>query len=189
MAQSTDYKEGLGFVRLTMVLASLMPLFVLLAIRGNCVVPANYYLAACISLILLPNAFFGLRLLMAHRSNDNRTLTVGDSEDHRAHILVYLLSMLLPFYRQNLETWRDLSAILVALAFIVFLFWRLNLYYTNILFVVFNYNVFTVHSPRDESIYSGRTSFILITQRKALYPGDEANALRLSDTVYWERRA
>ena len=188
MAQSRNYREGLGFVRLMMVLASLSPLFVLLAIRGTSLIPDHCYLIICSLMIIVPNALFGIRILFAKKRKDRRSISVGESDDHRSHTLVYLLSMLLPFYRQNLESWRDLSAIFVALAFIVLLFWRLNLYYTNILFVIFKYNVFTVRPPLDENPYTGRTSVILITKRNALYPGDRASALRLSDTVYLEQQ-
>ncbi|MDQ7088938.1 MAG: hypothetical protein Q9Q13_14260 [Acidobacteriota bacterium] len=35
---------------------------------------------------------------------------MATAEDHRDHILVYLFAMLLPFYSEDLATWRDLGA-------------------------------------------------------------------------------
>ena len=64
--------------------------------------------------------------------SDKRELTVGTADDHRDHILVYLFAMLLPFYSEDIGTWRDFGATLAALAFIVFLFWHLNLHYMNL---------------------------------------------------------
>jgi hypothetical protein len=52
----------------------------------------------------------------------------------RDHISVYLFAMLLPFYSEAIDTWRDLGATFAARAFIVFLFWHLNLHYMNLLF-------------------------------------------------------
>ena len=53
---------------------------------------------------------------------DERELVIGSADDHRDHILVYLFSMLSPFYFEDLDTPRALSAAIVALGFIVFLF-------------------------------------------------------------------
>lgn len=111
---------------------------------------------------------------------------VGTAEDHRNHLLVYLFAMLLPFYATDLNTWRDLGAVLAALGFIVFLFWHLNLHYMNILFALFGYRVFTLYPQADENPLSGKASQVLITKRVALSAGQQLMAYRLSDTVYFE---
>ncbi len=94
--------------------------------------------------------------------------------------------MLLPFYAAELATWRDLAALLVALAFIVFLFWHLNLHYMNVLFAALGYRVFTIYPPSDANPLSGKISQVLITRRVGLSPEQHINAYRLSDTVYFE---
>ena len=137
---------------------------------------------------IAPSAFLVLRVNTARSNSDKRTLTVGIGEDQRAHVLVYLFAILLPFYREEIATHRDLAAMLVALAFIAFLFWHLNLHYINILFALFGYRVFTVSPPQDNNRYTGRESFILITRRGYLLPGDQLSAYRLSDSVYVEAR-
>ncbi|MCY4362853.1 MAG: hypothetical protein OXE42_11825 [Gammaproteobacteria bacterium] len=107
-------------------------------------------------------------------------------DEHQSQILVYLFATLLPFYREEIATYRDLAAMIVALMFIVFLFWHLRLHYINIMFSIFKYQVFTVHSPDDGNPYTGKEPFVLITRRRHLQPSEDYTAYRLSDTVYME---
>jgi hypothetical protein len=85
-----------------------------------------------------------------------------------------------------LATWRDLAALLVALGFIVFLFWHLNLHYMNVLFAALGYRVFTIYPPSDGNPLSGKISQVLITRRVDLSTGQHVIAYRLSDTVFFE---
>ena len=181
-------REGLGFARLVMVLSSLAPLFILWAIRGNHLVPDSYFIGACVFLALLPSAFLCWRIQTAIKDNDTRNLTAGATEDHRGHVLVYLFAMLLPLYGLEIESYRDLAAVSVALALIVCLFWRLNLHYMNIFFAFAGYQVFTISPPNDDNPYTGRESYVLITRRRGLVPGERFLAYRLSNTVYLEGR-
>ena len=77
-------------------------------------------------------------------------------------------------------------ATLAALAFIVFLFWHLNMHYMNVLFAVLGFRVFTVYAPMDGNPLTGKGSIILITKRVAISPGEKITAYRLSDTVCLE---
>jgi hypothetical protein len=169
-----------------MVLSSISPLFILWAIRGNNLIPDRYFLGFCALMVIVPNAFLWLRLRTAQQQEDKRDLTVGAAEDHRADLLIYLFAMLLPFYSTDLGTWRDLGASLAALAFIVFLFWHLNLHYMNLIFAVLGYRVFTVDSPEVGATHASRSRNAVITRRVGLSPGDRLIVYRLSDTVYWE---
>jgi len=180
------HSEGLKAARLLMVLSSVSPLFVLWAIRGNSLVSDLYFIGFCALMVLLPNAFLWLRIRTAKKQKDRRPITVGSAEDHRDHILVYLFAMLLPFYSEDLGSMRDLAATLAALAFIIFLFWHLNLHYMNLLFAVLRYRVFTVYPPADGNPLTGKTRHALITRRVNLAPGEKLIAYRLSDTVYLE---
>ncbi len=180
--------EGLKMARLLMVLSSISPLFILWAIRGNCLVPDDYFVGFCAFMVIVPNAFLWLRIHIATKQEDKTELVVGKADDHRDHILVYLFAMLLPFYSENLGTWRDFASVLAALAFIVFLFWHLNLHYMNLLFAALGYRVFTVYPPADENRLSGKSSVVLITPRTNLPSGERLIAFRLSNTVYLERR-
>lgn len=182
-------REGLKVARLLMVLSSMSPLFVLWAIRGNRLVPDRYFLSVCAALVILPNAFLALRIRTAIKLKESREIVVGHAEDHRDHLLVYLFSMLLPFYTTDFVRWRDVAAVCTALAFIVFLFWHLNLHYMNVLFAAFGYRVFTLSPPADVNALSGKATQVLITRRTDLSNGERLVAYRLSDTVYFEAGA
>lgn len=178
--------EGLKIARLLMVLSSISPLFILWAIRGDGPIPDHWFIGFCALMVVVPNAFLWLRIWTAKKQADKRELTVGTADDNRDHILVYLFAMLLPFYSEELGTWRDLVAVLAALAFIVFLFWHLNLHYMNLTFAARGLRVFTVYPPADGSPLTGKASHAVITRRVSLASGDRIIAYRLSDTVYLE---
>ena len=183
------HREGLKAARLLMVLSSISPLFILWAIRGNSLIPDRWFIGFCALMVIVPNAFLWLRIRTAKQQADKRDLAVGTADDHRDHILVYLVAMLLPFYSEAISTWRDLVATFAALAFIVFLFWHLNLHYMNLLFAALGFRVFTVYPPADGNPLTGKTRHALITRRVSLASGDRIVAYRLSDTVYLEADA
>lgn len=178
--------EGLRTARLLMVLGSVSPLFILWAIRGSGLISDYYLLPVCALMVIVPNGFLWLRISVAKKLKEKRQITVGKAEDHRDHLLVYLLAMLLPFYADTLANWRALTAALAALGFVIFLFWQLNLHYMNFVLAIFGYRVFTIYPPADENPLSGRTNQILITRRALMSPGDTVTAYRISDTVYFE---
>lgn len=183
---ATTHSEGLKAARLLMVLSSISPLFILWAIRGNSLIPDRWFIGLCALMVLVPNAFLWLRIRTAKKQADKREITVGTADDHRDHILVYLFAMLLPFYSEDLGTWRDLGATVAALAFIVFLFWHLNLHYMNLLFAALGFRVFTIYPPADGNPLTSKTRQALITRRVSLASGERIVAFRLSDTVYLE---
>jgi hypothetical protein len=178
--------EGLKSARLIMVLSSISPLFILWAIRGNKLIPNSYFIATCCMMVVLPNSFLLFRLWTAKQHKDVREVVVGKAEDHRDHLLVYLFTMLLPFYTTSLGDWREFSATLVAVCFIVFLFWNLNLHYMNVLFAVLGYRIFTVYPPQDDNPLTGKESLVLVTRRATLFAGQHILPYRLSNSVYWE---
>ena len=179
--------EGLRLARLLMVLSSLGPLFVLMAIRGNSLFPELYFVVVCLALAIVPSIFLWYRVRIVQIQDDVRKLVVGQAEDHRSHVLVYLFATLLPFYREELGSFRDLLAMSVALGIIIFLFWRLNLHYLNVFFAFLGYHVFTVSPLEGESSQNVIDSFVLITKRKKVWEGQNIIAFRLSNTVYLEK--
>ncbi len=183
-----QHGDGLPAARILMVLSSLSPLFILWAIRGSSVVPNGIFTSVCLLLALLPTALLFLRIWIARKRKDLYQIVVGRAEDHRSHVITYLFATLLPFYRDDLAGCRDLVAMTVALLFIVVLFWRLNLHYTNAIFAIRGYRVFTVFSPDDGNVFTGREPLVVITHRHALRSNDTFGAYRLSDTVYLEDR-
>jgi hypothetical protein len=180
--------EGLKAARLMMVLSSMSPLFILWLIRGNDLVPDIYFVTGCAILATIPSAVLWLRIHIATKQGDKRELVVGSAEDHRDHLLVYLFAMLLPLYSENSDTWRELGALTAALAFIVFLFWHLNMHYMNLLFAAMNLRVHTVYPPIVGGNIGGQTPYAVITHRAVLSSGDRLVVYRISNTVYLEAR-
>ena len=181
----SQIREGLRFWRLCMVLAGFSPLFILMAVRGSDAVHDRWLWSFCGIMVSLPVLILVLRLWIVYRNNNPRSIRLGPVEDSRAHVLVYLFATLLPFYRQDLLDYRDLTALSLALAFIVFLFWYLNLHYVNIFLALLGFHVYTVHPGEDHGRYAMRMPIILITRQRFLAAGDEVSAYRLSDTLYW----
>lgn len=179
-------KEGLQITRLIMVLSSLSPLFILWAVRGSSFVPDRYFIPVCLLFALVPTLVLCRRIRLAKRENDVQAKVVGKVDDHRDRILVYLFALLLPFYTVNLKDGREFAATVVALLFIVFLFWHLNMHYMNLLFALRGYRVFTV-TPKAGNQFSSAASFVLLTKQVALFEGEQIEAYRLSDSVFIEK--
>lgn len=186
MSQQSIRHEGLRISRLIMVLSSISPLFILWAIRGTRLIPNWLFTVLCGLLVIGPYLYIFYRLRVAKRQNERRRLSVGKAEDHRDHLLVYLFTMLLPFYTTSLGDWREFLATLVAVCFIVFIFWNLNLHYMNILFAFLGYRIFTIYPLANENPISGVEPSVLITRRSSLVSGLEIKPFRLSDSVLWE---
>jgi hypothetical protein len=184
----TNKSDGLSIARLLMVLSSISPLFILWAIRGANVkgLPEECFLAFCALMIIVPNGFLWWRVKQVKKQKDKKEITAGTAEDHREHLLVYLFAMLLPFYSASMETLRDFSAHMAAIAFIVFLFWHLNMHYMNIFWAIRGYRVFTLSPVDDENPLSGKSSQVLITKRNHIVSGEKITAYRLSKTVFLE---
>lgn len=182
-----ENREGLSLLRVILVLSSISPLFVLWAVKGVALLPDVYFVSVCLFLAIFPTIILLVREGIATKQRDTHVLQVGSVEDHRGRVLVYLFAMLLPFYRQVVDSWRELSALILALIFIVFLFCHLNFHYMNILFAIRRYHVFTVYPPHQDNPYASSDSYILITRRRSLPAGQSIVALRLSNTVYLEK--
>lgn len=178
--------EGLQITRLIMVLSSMAPLFILWSVRGSPSVPDKYFIPSCTFLAVAPTLVLLWRVRVARRHNDCQTKSIGKAEDHREHILVYLFATLLPFYTATLQANREFAATVVALVFIIFVFWHLNLHYMNLLFALRGYRVFTV-SPPTTNKFAGKVPFVLLTKRTCVVEGEDVEAYRLSDTVFIEK--
>lgn len=179
-------KEAFRFMRLVMVLSSMAPLFLLWAVRGSSLIPNLYFIPACLLIAVVPTALLLRRIQNAKSTNDCQTKIVCQADDHKDHILVYLFATLLPFYTANLQSYREFGATVLALTFIVFLFWHLNMHYMNLLFAIQGYRVFTV-TPDSQDMHGGKTPFVILAKRTALVEGQRINAYRLSDTVFIEK--
>lgn len=186
MSGAHHSREGLRFWRLCMVLGGFAPLFSLIALRGIGAVPDRWLWVACAALVVIPTVFLVLRLWSVCQSTSPQRLQVGRVDEAGPHILTYLFATLLPFYRQDIGELRDLVAVSLAVVFIVFLFWHLNLHYVNIFLAIAGFRIHTIR-PRDDdpNPYTSRTPIIVVTRSRSLTPGGTIWAYRLSDTLYW----
>lgn len=183
-------QESLKLLRLLMVLSSLAPLFSLWAIRGldlpHAPVLNWVFFIVCCMLAIIPTSLLIVREIIVRRSNVTRTLMIGDVADHRGHVLVYLFAVLLPFYRQNIDSWRDFSAMIVALVCIIFLFWHLHYYYMNVLFALRGYRVYSITPPESDNEFSNREKLTLLSKRNYI-PSGSIIAYRINSTLFMEK--
>jgi hypothetical protein len=180
------HKEAFQFTRLIMVLSSMAPLFLLWAVRGSSLLPNLYFIPGCLIVATVPTLLLMRRIQLAKKTNDCQTKTVFKADDHKDHILVYLFATLLPFYTADLQSYREFAATLLALLFILFLFWHLNMHYMNLLFAIQGYRVFTV-SPNPADPHGSKSPFVILAKRTVLTEGETLETYRLSDTVFIEK--
>jgi hypothetical protein len=134
----------------------------------------------------VPNLALLWRWRAARRSNDHRVIVVASARDQSDHLLVYLFAMLLPLYSVNLGNDRELYAVAAAFAFIVFLFWHMNLHYMNIVFAALGYRVYTAQMTGRGGA-AGDTVILLSKRTSPPSTGASIDGLRISDTVFVEK--
>ena len=185
MTQPTE--ERFRLIRFFMVLSSISPIFILLAIRGSDFVEGYYFEVICIFLAVFANVALVLRIRTSKQKEGPQTRRVGKTENHSYHVIMYLIAVLLPFYRQDLDALREVITIVAALTIVVFLFWRFNLHYMNLYFVIRGYRVFTISPPENSGPYDTKDSWMLITRRTNLL-SEDLIVYRISDTIYLEEK-
>jgi hypothetical protein len=183
---ANDVSEGLRLARLMMVLGGLSPLFILWALRGLDPIPDVYWIPICGMMVAIPNIVIAARFWIAKHRGERKVLTIGEADDNRDHLLVYLFAMVMPLYDLNVHERREACAMATALVFIVFLFWHLNLHYMNLVFALFGYRVYTVRPQETNDGISGRSPFVVLTRRTVLRRGDTMHTVRISNGVFWE---
>ena len=184
MAHSSTQQEGLALTRLLLVLSSFAPLFLLWAVKGTSLIADIYFLPFCCILAGGPTAILWCRIHIARKRRDQHELLLGPPEDKSSYLIGYLFAILLPFYRQDVETWRDFAALWIALAFIVLLFWSLKLHHLNILFLTRGYRIYSI-GPRNEDDHLGKGGdWTLLTRRETVREGLPVTALRITDALY-----
>ncbi len=177
------YGEGPLLHRLLLVLSSMSPLFLLWAIRGTDVMPERRFLVICAALVLLPNAWLALLVVRAVRNKIQRTIVVGETDDHRQDIISYLFATVLTFYATNLSDGRHVLATASAFVIVVVLFVSLNFHYMNVFAAVLGYHCIQVHTAEDEDTASSTPSFMVVAKKAHLRPGSRFTGYIISPTV------
>jgi len=177
-------RPGLGVARFGMVIASFWPLFLLWIIRGSPLIKDWILLICCGILIIIPNALVLTRIYCARSQNDTKMIRVENAEDHRDHILIYLIAILLPVYSLPLDTWRNIAALIIALILVIIIFWLLNLHYMNLFLTIFGYKIYTINPLNLPEQTNRRDNFVIITKKSSLVEGEQIKMYRISDTIF-----
>jgi len=165
-------------LRFLMVLGGMAPLFILWGIRGTDLMPCWAFWAICGSVVVIPNAVLWLRVTKARGQKFGALLEIGSFEDRREGILIYLVSILLPFYSSSLEEWSELIASVVAVVFILGVFIYLDLHYVNVFFALGGFKIYFVRPLEPESGLSSRQGAILVSKLGGLRNNDRLSATR-----------
>lgn len=171
--------EGLPLVKFMMLLSSMLPLFVLVGVRGLDKVICDNYLWLIIScLVIIPYALVRFRINRAVKSNDTFLIDVSEVKSNKEYLFTYLFTVLLPLYSVSISNQREFAAMIFAICFVIFVLWNMNLHFINLLFAIQGYRVYTIESFN---------SSILLTKRTRI-PNDikELKVHRLSNTVFIE---
>lgn len=198
------YGEGPLLHRLLLVLSSMSPLFLLWAIRGpemmperrfllwsipgTKVMPERPFLVICVALIVLPNAWLAVLIARAVRNKIQRTIVVGDTDDHRQDIISYLFAMVLTFYAADLSDGRAVLATVAAFLIVVVLFTSLNFHYMNVVAAVLGYHCIQVHTAENGDTAASAPSFMVVVKKARLRPGSRFTGYIISPTVLLEAR-
>lgn len=156
------------------MLSCLAPLFILTMTRGisEKICDDKILIYIC-SFFIVPTFFVILRILIAKKQNDRLEVRVTSLTQNKEYVFTYFFTVLLPLYGITLSNYRDVGAYVLALLLIIIILFRLNLYYTNVFFVIFKYNVYIVQ-PNN----------LIILSKKEIIPGTQIWPLRLSNSVF-----
>lgn len=192
--------EGLKSARLLMVIASLSPLFLLLPLKYEdiCKGFKSYeivesmcqkdphgiivYISFVLIFIILPHVALIIRKKQAVQDTD--LLKIKSAEDRREHLLAYLFAVFLPLYQTDASSFPKLIALVISICFIIWIFFKLNIYYVNPYFTFRGYHIFLVRTQYTGVAGEDPRPAILLTLKSTIKPDDEIRAMRLSATVY-----
>lgn len=175
-----NIKEGVPFVKFMMLLSSMAPLFVLVALRGidEKVISVEHLTIIVLILVVIPFLVLFLRIGSAKRNNDIVTVNISANTNNKDYLFTYLFTVLLPLYSFTITSNRDAIALLFALTIVLFVLWNMNLHFINLLFACRGYKVYTLDS------FHG--AVLLSTRYNLSIGADELTVHRLSNSVFIE---
>lgn len=179
--------EPFRFLRFIFVIATLTPLFILWSLKGVKGIPDIVLWTLTLSIVALSNGIVFLRWQSAKRQNLLVQSKVIEATDHREHLVVYLLAVLLAMYGISAESFRELSGVIFILLLIILLFWFSNLHYLNIVFAIFGYKTFTVTRKHEDSSERSTSKVVVLTKRAWIEAGDLITCYRLSHDIWIEK--
>lgn len=181
-------KEGFYFLRVFLVLGSLSPVFLILAIRGSSLINQKWLTFTAIIMILSPVLAFLWRYSKVYKAQPGgnlKSMVVRRLTDRREHLLSYLFPLLLSFWAVDFQTYREFLAFAVVLLFTAIAFWHLQLIYVNLWFALLGYRSVQVEPKSAGGQYL--RPIILLTRNYRLKEGEEVSAWRLTNNLYLEK--
>jgi len=176
-------EDGLKSLRFLMLISSLAPVFILLAIKGSNFTNENWnkcFFYTLIVIVFLSFAPLILRYFLAKDEIVNKRVT-GDIIPCSQEYSGYILSIALPLCQNSVANLRELSFLVSLLVFIFMIFYMFNLYYLNILFYMLGYRLYKV-------IPSKSHSYVIITKKaKNELISQNIRTMRLTNSLFLER--
>jgi hypothetical protein len=189
--KTKEADEGLELTRFILVWSSLSPVFVLWAVRGVDAIHDLYWIPICVFLFLFPTLILRWILRGARKAENTKTIHISSAKDQREHLLTYLFAMLIPMFDANTDGMRDLTAVSLALIFVMFLFWHMRLHYMNLLFALCGYRIFTVEvkiGTTEKDRTSDRfVTYAVISRRHFIPDEDDLTGYRLGGRVLFDK--
>ena len=179
--------EPFRFLRLIFVIASLSPLFIIWGLKGFKQIPDYFLVPAVILVLILSNGIVLYRWAIVKKQNLTVQAQVQDATDHREHLVVYLLAVLLAMFGANAADMRELSALFFALFLIVILFWYSNLHYLNVAFALFGFKTFTATRKVEGNNSISTLKVVVLTRRSWIEDGESIICYRLSHDIWVEK--
>ena len=179
--------EPFRFLRLIFVVASLSPLFIIWGLKGFKQIPDRFLLPVIVLVLILSNGLVLYRWAIVKKQSLTVQAQVQDATDHREHLVVYLLAVLLAMFGASATGMRELSALFFALFLIVILFWYSNLHYLNVAFALFGYKTFTVTRKVDDNNTVSALKVVVLTKRSWIEDGESIICYRLSHDIWIEK--
>lgn len=168
-----------------MLLSSMAPLFLLVAVRGIKIMTSDgllvsprqtWIIVAC--LIAIPLAIIKLRIYFSKKSNDIFLINVHSATLNKEYLFTYLFTVLLPLYSVSVDSLDELYAVVCAIAVVLFVLWNMNLHFINMFFAFSNYRVFTLPNQNG--------AILLSTRQNISNAVETIKAHRISNTVFIE---
>ncbi len=176
---------GDRFIRSMLVLSGLSPVFLLWAVRGVQDVSGNLWAGICLMLFVIPSAAMKIVIRSAKLQENIKVIVPSQTEVHQEQLLTYLLAMLLPLIEVSFNGLRNALAGLLSLTFTSFLFYKMELHYMNLFFLLIGYRIFELHVETDvDGCRSLR--FVVIPKRRFVEPGSRFAGYRLGGNVLME---
>lgn len=176
-------ENGLKFFRFLLLISSISPVFVLLALKGASFVADDYNVAYnSIMWGIFIVSFLPLLIRYQIAKNEKVKLAINKNvtpciEEYST----YILSIALPLCQNDLISEKNFLFFIAMIVFVLIVFYVFNLYYLNIFFYLLGYKLYKVVPSRSHS-------YVVISKKEIQeIQSKDIVAIRLTNSLFWER--